>query len=158
MAAAVGFPPLAPPRTTSTNMIGDKSMLLKVEDIIVLLFISYVMARRVVDASCLCLPVAAAASGQFWHEKNCGDYIGIFLYPLFSKILNIFDEHLQNQIKYDLNVSASPNISPWRLCPRPPDHNRWKAESLSFLHVVLLVCEIVLTRYHKYARVSVKLP
>jgi len=57
----------------STNMIVDKSMLLKVEDIIVLLFISYVMARRVVDASCLCLPVAAAATGQFQPEKSCGD-------------------------------------------------------------------------------------
>jgi hypothetical protein len=39
-------------------------------------------------------------------------YVGIFLDPLFSKIINIFDEHLQNQIKYDLNVSASPNITP----------------------------------------------
>jgi len=29
------------------------------------LFISYVMVRRVVDASCLCLPVAAAATGRF---------------------------------------------------------------------------------------------
>ena len=38
-----------------------------------LLFISYVMAQRVVDASCLCLPVAAAATGQFWPEKSCGN-------------------------------------------------------------------------------------
>ncbi len=34
-----------------------------------LLFISSVKARRVVDASCLCLPVAAAASGRFRPEK-----------------------------------------------------------------------------------------
>jgi hypothetical protein len=38
-----------------------------------LLFISYVMARRVVDASCLCLPVAAAATGRFRPEKSCGN-------------------------------------------------------------------------------------
>ncbi len=38
-----------------------------------LLFISYVKAQRVVDASCLCLPVAAAATGQFRPEKSCGD-------------------------------------------------------------------------------------
>ena len=31
------------------------------------------MARRVVDASCLCLPFAAAATGWFWPEKSCGD-------------------------------------------------------------------------------------
>ena len=40
-------------------------------------------------------------------RRNC------FKIPYFRN-LNIFDEHLQNQIKYDLNVnvSASPNISP----------------------------------------------
>ncbi len=38
-----------------------------------LLFISYVKARRVVDASCICLPVAAAATSRFWPEKRCGD-------------------------------------------------------------------------------------
>jgi hypothetical protein len=38
----------------STNMIGDKSMLLKVEHIIVLLFISYVMARRAVSVFACC--------------------------------------------------------------------------------------------------------
>ncbi len=38
-----------------------------------LLFISYVKVRRVVDASCLCLPIAAAATGRFWPEKSCGD-------------------------------------------------------------------------------------
>jgi hypothetical protein len=37
------------------------------------LFISYVMARRVVDASCLCLHVAAAATGRFRPEKSCGN-------------------------------------------------------------------------------------
>jgi hypothetical protein len=31
------------------------------------------MARRVVDASCLCLPVAAAATGRFRPEKSCGN-------------------------------------------------------------------------------------
>ncbi len=38
-----------------------------------LLFISYVKARCLVDASCLCLPVAAATTGRFWPEKSCGD-------------------------------------------------------------------------------------
>ncbi len=38
-----------------------------------LLFISYIKARCVVDALCLCLPVAAAATGRFWPEKCCGD-------------------------------------------------------------------------------------
>ncbi len=38
-----------------------------------LLFISYVKARRIVDASCLCLPVAAAATGRVRPEKSCGD-------------------------------------------------------------------------------------
>jgi hypothetical protein len=38
-----------------------------------LLFISYVKAQRVVDESCLCLPVAVAATGQFWSEKSCVD-------------------------------------------------------------------------------------
>ena len=47
-----------------------------------LLFISYVKARRIVDASCLCLPVAAAASGQFWPAKSCGNPSLYFL-PLF---------------------------------------------------------------------------
>jgi hypothetical protein len=31
------------------------------------------MARRVVDALCLCLPVVAATTGLFWPEKSCGD-------------------------------------------------------------------------------------
>jgi hypothetical protein len=31
------------------------------------------MAWRVVDASCLCLPVAAAATGRFRPEKSCGN-------------------------------------------------------------------------------------
>jgi len=35
-----------------------------------LLFISYVMARHIVGASCLCLPVAAAATGQFWKADD----------------------------------------------------------------------------------------
>jgi len=38
-----------------------------------LLFISNVKARRVVDMSCPCLPVAAAATGRFRPEKSCGD-------------------------------------------------------------------------------------
>ncbi len=37
-----------------------------------LLFISYVKARGIVDASCLCLPVAAAATGRFRPENSCG--------------------------------------------------------------------------------------
>ena len=44
----------------SANMISDKSVLFKVEDVIFLLFISYVMARHVIEASstrrvCVCL-------------------------------------------------------------------------------------------------------
>ncbi len=38
-----------------------------------LLFINYVKARLIVDASCSCLHVAAAASGRFWPGKNIGD-------------------------------------------------------------------------------------
>ncbi len=38
-----------------------------------LLFINNVKARRIVDASCLCLHVAAAASGRFQPGKNIGD-------------------------------------------------------------------------------------
>ena len=37
-----------------------------------LLCMSYVKARRAVDAPCLCLLVAAAASNQFWPAKSCG--------------------------------------------------------------------------------------
>ncbi len=37
-----------------------------------LLFISSVKARCIIDASCLCLPVAAAASGRFRPAKSCG--------------------------------------------------------------------------------------
>ncbi len=55
----------------SANMVRDKSMSLKLEDIIVLLFISSVKARRLVDASCLFLPVAVAASGHIWPAKSC---------------------------------------------------------------------------------------
>ena len=46
----------------------------------------------------------------------------------------------------DPHVSAVPNISPQRLCPRPPDPGRywWKAEALSFLYV-LLVWGVALT-------------
>ncbi len=31
------------------------------------------VARSIVAASCLCLPVAAAATGRFWPEKSCGN-------------------------------------------------------------------------------------
>ncbi len=48
-----------------------------------LLFISYVKARCIVDALCLCLPVAAAAKGQFWPAKSCGNPSLYFL-PLLS--------------------------------------------------------------------------
>ena len=44
---------------------------------------------------------------------------------------------------HGLNDFALTNISPWRLCLRPLDHNCWKAETLSFLHV-LLVCGVIL--------------
>ncbi len=46
-----------------------------------LLFINYVKAQRIVDASCLCLPVVAAASGQFWQGKNIGD-TSLYLWAL----------------------------------------------------------------------------
>ncbi len=47
-----------------------------------LLFISSVKARRVVDASCLCLPVAAAASGRFRPAKSYGNP-SLYLSPSF---------------------------------------------------------------------------
>ena len=47
-----------------------------------LLFISYVKAQCGVDASCLCLPVVAAASGRFWPAKNCGN-TSLYLRLLF---------------------------------------------------------------------------
>jgi hypothetical protein len=40
---------------------------------LVLLFTSYIKARRVDDTSCLFLPIAVAASGRFWPEKSCGN-------------------------------------------------------------------------------------
>ncbi len=38
-----------------------------------LLFIIYVKARRVVDASCPCLPAVVAATGRFWLAKSFGN-------------------------------------------------------------------------------------
>ncbi len=46
-----------------------------------LLFINYVKAQRIVDASCLCLPVAAASSGRFQPGKNIGD-TSLYLWAL----------------------------------------------------------------------------
>ncbi len=49
-----------------------------------LLFISYLKARRILVAPCLCLPVAAAVGGQFWRTKSCGNP-SLYLYPLFPR-------------------------------------------------------------------------
>jgi hypothetical protein len=58
----------------SANMMRNNSMSLKLEDIIVFtIFVSSVKARRVVDALCLRLLIAAAASGQFWPAKSCSN-------------------------------------------------------------------------------------
>jgi hypothetical protein len=44
-------------------MLCDKSLLLKLENIIVFtIFISYLKARHIIDTPCLCLPVLAAAA------------------------------------------------------------------------------------------------
>ncbi len=61
-------PPLCPPQRRriqrSANILCDKSMMLKLQNIIVFtVFISYLKARRIVDTPCLYLPVAAAATG-----------------------------------------------------------------------------------------------
>jgi hypothetical protein len=48
-----------------------------------LLFISSVKAQCIVDALCLCLPVATAASGQFWPAKSCGNP-SLYLWPSYS--------------------------------------------------------------------------
>ncbi len=66
----------------SANMMCDKSMLLKLEDLLFLLFISSVKAWCLVDPSCLCLPVAAAASGRFWPAKSCSNP-SLYLWPSF---------------------------------------------------------------------------
>jgi hypothetical protein len=46
-----------------------------------LLFINYVKAQRIVDASCQCLHVAAAASGRFRPGKNIGN-TSLYLWAL----------------------------------------------------------------------------
>ncbi len=56
----------------------------------------------------------------------CSTYVGIIFR---SWNLNIFDEHLQNHGNYDHYVSAVPNISPWRLCPRlPAPGESWRSQ------------------------------
>ena len=62
-------------------MMCDKSMSLKLEYIIVISFLSYVKARRIVVAliaNYLCLPVVAADSGRFGLADSAGN-ISIFL-------------------------------------------------------------------------------
>jgi len=51
---------------------------------LVLLFISYVKARRIVLVPCLCSLVAAAVGGQFWQAKSCGKP-SLYLYPSFPR-------------------------------------------------------------------------
>ncbi len=53
------------------------------------------------------------SGGVFWGCLRMiyhSTFVGVDFGSLFVR--TIFDEHLQNQIKYNLNVSASPNISP----------------------------------------------
>ena len=49
-----------------------------------LLFISYLKTWRVVDAPCLCLPVAAAVGDRFPPEKGAGD-CSMGLWPSFPR-------------------------------------------------------------------------
>ena len=67
-------------------------MSLKLEDLIVLLFISYVKARHIGNALCICLPLAAAASGNFdWrkvavsHLCTLGQHYLSFLHVLLVR-------------------------------------------------------------------------
>ena len=180
MAAAVAlWPPWCPAPGAAThntqqsaNMIGDKPMLLKVEDIIV--FTIYQLCngtmrrQRVVSVFACCVgchwPILAGKllrwpipvpltvvstwqnqGGQWWEFAiiggrshvggvlwgclrviYCSTYVGIIFR---SRNLNIFDEHHQNHGNYDHYVSAVPSISPWRLCPRPPDPGEsWRSQ------------------------------
>ncbi len=88
MAATVALrPPWCPaPGAAAQNnqptSCATDPMSLKLEDSIVLRFISYVKARLVVDASCLCLPVAAAAGGRVWLTKSCSNP-SLYLWPSF---------------------------------------------------------------------------
>ncbi len=47
-----------------------------------LLLISYIKTQHVVNVSCLCLPVAAAAGGQVWPTKSFGNPF-LYLWPSF---------------------------------------------------------------------------
>jgi hypothetical protein len=48
---------------------------------------------------------------------------------------NLFDFIFDLEGKHNLNPFAPMHTSIRRLCPRPPDPYRWKAEIISFLHV-----------------------
>ncbi len=71
------------------------------------LIISYVKARRIVDAQCLCLPTVLDAGGRFWLEKSVGkccwglwalfplgatgaDYDGVPLWSSAEAMLGVF--------------------------------------------------------------------
>ncbi len=58
-----GAPPLAPPHTSISQHDACQVYVIKTRGYYY--FYSSVKARSVVDALCLCLPVAAATSGQF---------------------------------------------------------------------------------------------
>ena len=59
----------------SANMMRDKSILLKLEDNIIVYYLSPMQRHTTLmtDALCLFLQVAAAASGRFWPAKSCSN-------------------------------------------------------------------------------------
>jgi hypothetical protein len=70
-----GAPHPALPHTTISQYAAQQVYVVKNrKQKSLLLLINYEKARCIVNASCLCLPVAAAAGGQFWPTKS-------FVYP-----------------------------------------------------------------------------
>jgi hypothetical protein len=65
-------------------------------------------------------------------------HVGITQRLLISKRAQVFIWYLKSWTKHNLNLFARMNILLWWLCPRPPDPNTRKAETLSFLHVLLV--------------------
>ncbi len=59
------------------------------------------------------------------------------MFRIFQKGAAI-PNHLKIQRKHNLNPFAPMHTSIRRLYPRPPDPYCWKAETLSFLHVLLV--------------------
>ena len=64
-------------------------------------------------------------------------YVGILCEILFRNRAE-FSIDLKNQQNHNLNHFARMHFYYGRLCPRPPNPYRWKAETVSFLHVLLV--------------------